>query len=1181
MKTKYPSIFGLLAAFMLVASFVVPTNLANPAPVEAGLSHLLRWAIVDTPNSVLYTQEISPDSEVDKFVVASNGKTIYAAVYTGTSPRLAKSTNMGVSWSGTPFGHLLAKLGATYANYLPVWDVAVAPDDPNLVAVVLDDPATTTYGPTEVWISTDGGTTWDDALVPALGNNFISAIAISMDYGGKRDILIGTRDGTGAAATATKLFVRALPSMGTWVDQSAAAGDPGSTWPGGDVVAAKFSPTYIGDATIVVVYCGQTGVDPATHLVYGSHDLNANTTDWAILGLPTEVRDPTSAVDDSPDASSIITADLELPSDFSGQAASLRRSYVSLDAVSTDNVSETGIYRIDDTIVYELMDTTTPAAKRISSIAYFGTFASGKLLAGEVLGFPCTATVPTWFTDSPTTCPIPCWYPALKPTTGAAGTAATGFACLNTQSGYGNAQVAWTPDGATAFVGTGSATLSTFATPSGGAAVHWPDGYLAHTTLDESAFGLSRNNGETWNQLSQIDTKLNKLTDVASAADCSTTYLASSNNGTRAELCDSFDSVWRSSSNPAVSSPLPAAEIGTIWERVLCRLTATSCNMTAQSEYAILRLAPDKTDGQIVFWAAGGTGTSTTTTIGGFTVGPNTKAVMWTPDYGDWWANINPRLEVQDMAAESSTVLYILSLGGLVQKMPYSGAAWSSAVASVDTILSQAHSIAAYGDGNVLVGAGSSGIFAASYSPNSAGYFVPSANYLIPGHGNLHVAYDPAFKTNATIFVGDDSANAGTGYVYRNSLPFTNWTNTMLAGFNHTDYYGIALAYTGGALYAAHIRNAAAAALCAVERTIYPLLGIPKPGVYWSWDCMDNSAEAAAATYCFSLEPSSLKLCGCLTLDTDTTLYAIDNAAYTNTTRTTGMLWAFTDCLAKKGPKLITADKMLIGCDPVSGRNQEINFTWEQLCLASAYDIEIAKDAYFTQKVFDYVGAGPSQTASNYYTPDVTTSPAMIFPVGATDASWPLAYSGTEVRLVSQLECGHTYYWHVQVRGDAMGGFIRSPSSAGNTFTIKAGLPVSTPYYGVQLLAPNNGGMGIPVKPVSFSWSPFKETTKYKFVLAKDAAMTQVVKEADVATTAFEYEGALDYSSNYFWRVMSVEPAPSDWSATFSFLTEAAPPVAPGPTPAPPTPLWVWVVIAIGAILVIVTLVLIFKTRRV
>jgi len=84
-----------------------------------------------------------------------------------------------------------------------------------------------------------------------------------------------------------------------------------------------------------------------------------------------------------------------------------------------------------------------------------------------------------------------------------------------------------------------------------------------------------------------------------------------------------------------------------------------------------------------------------------------------------------------------------------------------------------------------------------------------------------------------------------------------------------------------------------------------------------------------------------------------------------------------------------------------------------------------------------------------------------------------------------------------------------------------------------------------------------------------------------VPTTAYEYDGKLEYSTNYFWRVMSEEPAPSDWSATFSFQTEPAPVTTPVTPVSQPTPIWVWVVIAIGAILVIVTLILIFKTRRV
>ena len=117
---------------------------------------------------------------------------------------------------------------------------------------------------------------------------------------------------------------------------------------------------------------------------------------------------------------------------------------------------------MDDTTIYVLMDTMTTVTKNIYSIAYFGTYASGKLLAGERMGFPCTATVPTWFTDSPTTCPIPCWYPALKPTTGAAN---QGTCVVGSQTGIGSAIVDWNADGSLGLVATGSLPASVYAAP--------------------------------------------------------------------------------------------------------------------------------------------------------------------------------------------------------------------------------------------------------------------------------------------------------------------------------------------------------------------------------------------------------------------------------------------------------------------------------------------------------------------------------------------------------------------------------------------------------------------------------------------------------------------------------------------------------------------------------------------
>ena len=65
-----------------------------------------------------------------------------------------------------------------------------------------------------------------------------------------------------------------------------------------------------------------------------------------------------------------------------------------------------------------------------------------------------------------------------------------------------------------------------------------------------------------------------------------------------------------------------------------------------------------------------------------------------------------------------------------------------------------------------------------------------------------------------------------------------------------------------------------------------------------------------------------------------------------------GMLWAYTDCLAKKGPILKSpADKFLVGADPVTGRNQQVDLAWEQLCLATGYELQIAKDQNFTLRI--------------------------------------------------------------------------------------------------------------------------------------------------------------------------------------------------------------------------------------
>jgi hypothetical protein len=411
-----------------------------------------------------------------------------------------------------------------------------------------------------------------------------------------------------------------------------------------------------------------------------------------------------------------------------------------------------------------------------------------------------------------------------------------------------------------------------------------------------------------------------------------------------------------------------------------------------------------------------------------------------------------------------------------------------------------------------------------------------------------------------------------------------------------------------------------------VERTLTPLNGIPKPCI--EWDCLDASCasgyQSNSVPVWFTLEPKSLKICGCADQSTNATLYALDNDWFGNGNNTAmglsangpmgsgwlkssqGKVWRYTDCMAKAGPNPTMDDGTIIGCDPATGRNQEVNFTWEQLCIATDYELLIAKDKAMNLPVFDIGHFSP------FFSPYNVTSPSLIYlaggeglgiqGMGARDIDDMVSFLG--LSSVPSLECGHTYYWQVRVRDETTFDQVRSPWSAVRSFTIKSGFRVTTNYYGVQLLSPDNGAGTPCTAPVSFSWSPFVGATSYTFQLSKNADMSSPIVNTTVSTTAYQWTGKPDCNAVYFWRVQEAQPSPSDWSATFTFMTQPIPPsptppvvvtTVPAPQltatvviPAPvtnvlstETPLWVWVVIAIGAILVIVVLVLIFKTRRV
>lgn len=242
-----------------------------------------------------------------------------------------------------------------------------------------------------------------------------------------------------------------------------------------------------------------------------------------------------------------------------------------------------------------------------------------------------------------------------------------------------------------------------------------------------------------------------------------------------------------------------------------------------------------------------------------------------------------------------------------------------------------------------------------------------------------------------------------------------------------------------------------------------------------------------------------------------------------------------------------------VNVDPVTGRNASVDMAWEQLCLSSQYQVQIARDAGFTLKMYD----------SGVMAPADATSPAFWYPPG-------------------NLEAGHTYYWRVRTRQAATGQYLISPWSEPHAFTVKPGYAVRSEYYGVQALTPVNGYMECPVSPVSFSWTGYPNTTRYRFILAKDAGLQNIVVEAFTTTTSYALNEPLEHDTSYFWQASAVAPVPGDTGSVFNFHTQSMPkPVTTQTaTASSAMPPWALAVMIGGILLIGIALFLIIRVKR-
>jgi photosystem II stability/assembly factor-like uncharacterized protein len=626
-----------------------------PLLVQAD-SGALEWVKIDKPGDT--GNLVVTPSEVSEIAIGRDN-----VIYTIDTPnsKLYRSLDGGAIWKDMT--SYLADAGAG----LPASQIAVAPDKSGIVAVV-------TNAGTKVYLSTNGGVEWADTGVPSLEGT-IQAIAISNEYTQGdykvREIAIGTAV-WGEANTTGQVWVRRSGSYPvSWQNQGLVI-DP--LHPGGEVSALAYSPRYSSDTTLLVVASTNSDVAAAyqdrTWLCLLERDILA----WNnIAGYPVEIALAGDGV-----GVSGIDSSLALPSNYSGDEAASRQLFVSYNRQPYTSYDD--IYRLDDASVHRF-NVAGGSAVDISSIAYKGNLVSGTLLAGATEPITGSLTVQVWRTDEPWEI-LPDWEESSVPPTGP-----------------GNAKVAWSTDGGTAYCGTGQI----------------PGNLPGHP--DESAFSASLD-GDKWRQMGLIDTVI-KIADVVPAPDGESLFLVTYNHY-------GPEGIWRSAGDP----------LGEIWERVL--------TMDTSSDSIILRLSLNY-DEDYTLYAAEADGSQ----------------LMVSHNRGNTWQWCRfapgdcPGGPMIDLVVTAEDSAYAALPDGYVASTTSGGRRpWLLTDTGLDDI-----NMLAFVDENTILVGGRKGDVA--YSTDGGQSFTLIDEVIASGTGDVQVVADANYHQNGTIFAATNLPDEG------------------------------------------------------------------------------------------------------------------------------------------------------------------------------------------------------------------------------------------------------------------------------------------------------------------------------------------------------------------------------------------------------------------------------------
>jgi hypothetical protein len=1127
MKTKLIKIFAVALTVVLLGSLTVGLAV-SPA---GAINSTLKFDKLPLPKVENWSDEatfavneghyvLTPGMSVGPIAVSPDGGTLLAAAapgnYVGASWfEIMKSLDGGFTWSVTGFYAEASRFDTKPADPTSIVAIKFSPEfaDDNTIIVATQ---------AEVYQSVDGGKNFvsmTEGSPPWLG--IITSLDVTMDTAGRLALMVGIGNGGG------DVWVFSTHTGLKWTDQLIGSSSVGYS----NVMACAFHPDFADSEGICAIvsdgsdtYMQFSFGNTATGGGWGTDIGNAHflAADSSTFGLNYYTSVASIAFPDDFDAFGIgnnvcfvgLTTFLDMPFP---DASTTPQGNDGSDAYKV-SLHDGAPSSADDLNVRGVITTLLPTATTVTSIQATGDAADATILVGVDCGN--LAMTPAEFTAYYSQDSGDSWAPAGKGPTGGIDWSSP----ASVTYGMAFTRVLMAPD---------------FATSN--------KAYAATIGAGTSAFQLTTDGGDSWNQISLID-----------YGDKTAGYMLAPFHGLDATgytasgtvyIATQFSGGW-ATPNGAVWT---TTNSGKNWQRIF---SYANLNVTPAIDQVII-------NGDAVFAVDY----------------PAFKIYRSTNNGATFPKTITTKDDLTTVAVVSPTTLYTGHSDGNIYWSTKSGVGWTKPDNSEIPAGTYITYIVVAGEKLLIstgyYGAPSDAVFVSDdggETINRLGISDPGGHGA-PGDDEITVATpDLGFATNNIVYAVNVDALGGG--VWRTEV---DWADPSASVWVQIDSY-----QPTGSPYdvAGDVNPTSAALVLPPSGVLYVLDGTPADttttydgGGLWRSTNPTASVSGVHPPYFerYNKGLNNNDVIAFLGLDVGgppnlpPTIFAVNMAAWGPSYYDQVVL--FTDILNIGATLAVPADGATgVGILPenmVGKVYPDVSFAWNEMAGATSYQYQIAMDPDFKSVI-----------AWGY-----TTS------------------MGTELR--DTLDPNTNFYWRVRVAqtdtaGNVLGAWLISPWSATYKFKTTIGASMARP----ALQAPAAGEEGVPLSP-TFEWSGITWAEVYEYELALDPTTTAggyfteplvaLIGTDALVSTAWKCDITLDYSTRYYWHVKAIGvDTDTPWSDVGTFTTMEVPPEPT--TEAPPitipptqeiTPAWIWAVVIIGAILVIAVIVLIVTTRRV